>query len=334
MPRLIAALLMAAVIQISMPGQAEECQATPPVGKAMAFQHKRSELMVKLSGQARHRGQDVLVVAGQPQWLIAKFAYGQADKDLKGEPVDIYAQKAPPCGPWSLLATVHTSADGEWGTVAGIEDDGGRIFYQIPEPLRLPVGRSTIFMRVQGDHSSARFDLLVTKPDTSVVVFDIDGTLTTHDKEVTKEYLAKMVKVDYDPKGYGGAVDVVTRWHQAGYQIVYLTGRPDFLRTPTDEWLGKNGFPKGVLRLADSLKQFLPTSDGVASYKAAVLDELRTAGFSIAAAYGNARTDIEAYGNAGVPKDRTYIIGPLGGDEGTRPVVDYPSHLKELVMPD
>jgi phosphatidate phosphatase PAH1 len=49
------------------------------------------------------------------------------------------------------------------------------------------------------------------------------------------------------------------------------------------------------------------------------------------AAYGNATTEIEAYSQAKVPKERTYIIGKHAGEQGTVAIPDYPSlgHLSE-----
>ncbi len=312
---------------------AEECMKEPPSQVAAGFKHKRTSLFVTSQGAARHRGQDVLVVPGQPQWLIAKFAYGQMDKDLKDEQVDIYVQRQPPCGEWTLLATRKTTTDGQKGTIQGIKDDGGRIFFEIPAELRLPEGRYPVRMRVRGDQTEAAFDLVVVAPGTRLAVFDIDGTLTTHDKEVTREYLADLVDQDYDPAMYAGAKAVVQVWDKAGYTIVYLTGRPDFLREPTEGWLMEQGFPRGVIHLTDTLDQFLPTSDGVATYKADYLRSLQAQGLIVAAAYGNAPTDIEAYGRVGIDARWTFIIGPHAGALGTSAVESYPEHLKSLQMP-
>lgn len=315
-------------------GVAEEKPCPPPLPTAAetSFKHTRSKLVVAM-GDARHRGQDVLVVAGQAQRLAGKFAYGQVDKDLKDEAVEIYIQKGAPCGDWSLLGQAWTSRAGDQGTVDGVVDDGGRVFFEIPEERRLPAGRYPIRLRVRGDGTVAAFDLVVVPPSTKVVVFDIDGTLTTRDKEITKDYLAEMVSVDYDPAMYVGAVEVVKAWAGKGYTVVYLTGRPDFLRSLSQKWLEKKGFPPGVLHLADTMRQVLPTSSGIAKYKTDYLQSLQARGLPIAAAYGNAATDIEAFASAGIEKSRTYIIGPHAGKEGTVAVAGYVEHLKGLVVP-
>jgi hypothetical protein len=312
--------------------QSGECSSLLPPSVGNSFKHKRSKLVTAM-GDASHRGQDVLVVVGQPQRLVAKFAYGQLDKDLKDEAVDIYVQRAVPCGEWSLLGQAWTTKDGDKGTVDGVEDDGGRVFFDITEERRLPLGRYPIRMRVRGDGTVAAFELVVVPPKTMVVVFDIDGTLTTRDKEITKEYLAELVNIDYDPVMYEGAVEVVKAWAEKGYTIAYVTGRPDWLRELSEKWLRAKGFPPGVLHLADTMHQVLPTSGGVAKYKSDYLKSLQARGLFVAAAYGNATTDIEAFAAAAIDKSRTYIIGPHGGKEGTVAVGGYREHVKGLVVP-
>ncbi len=312
--------------------QSGQCPPPLPTNAESSFRHKRSKLVTAL-GDARHRGQDVLVVVGNPQRLAAKFAYGQVDKDLKDEAVEIFVQREPPCGEWALLGQAWTTKDGAAGTVDGVEDDGGRVFFDIPEERRLPGGRYPIRMRVRGDGTVAAFDLLVVKPKSKVVVFDIDGTLTTRDKEITKEYLAELVNIDYDPDMYEGAVEAVNAWAEKGYTIAYVTGRPDWLRALSAGWLEAKGFPPGVIHLADTMHQVLPTSGGVAKYKADYLKSLQARGLFVAAAYGNAKTDIQAFAEAAIDKSRTYIIGKHGGKDGTVAVGSYVEHVTELVVP-
>ena len=232
--------------------QAQKQVCPPPLPSAVetSFKHKRSKLVTAM-GDARHRGQDVLAVAGRPQRLAGKFAYGQGDKDLKDEAVDIFVQRKAPCGEWALLGQAWTSKDGDNGTVDGVRDDGGRVFFEIPEEQRLPEGRYPVRMRVRGDGSLAVYDLVVVPPKTNVVVFDIDGTLTSRDKEITKDYLADLVNVSYDPDMFAGAVEVVKAWADKGYTVVYATGRPDWLRKLSVGWLEDKGFPPGVVHLAD-----------------------------------------------------------------------------------
>ncbi len=137
--------------------KAEDIGCPPPLPAAakVAFEHKRSVLVVKTAGSPNHRGQDVVAAVGEPQVLIGKFAYGTTDKDIKDEGVEVFVQRHPPCGDWQLLGTARTSKDGEHGKVFGIEDDGGRVFFTVPEAERLPVGRYPVRMRLVGDGSEA-----------------------------------------------------------------------------------------------------------------------------------------------------------------------------------
>ncbi|TNF30012.1 MAG: hypothetical protein EP329_14465 [Deltaproteobacteria bacterium] len=300
-----------------------------PSGPTADWDHPIQTPVTRAFGDANHRGQDVVVKVGEPQLLVGKFAYGFIDKDLKEELVEVWIQPDPPCGAWELFDTVRTSTDGQYGTQYGIEDDGGRIFYTIPTERRLPVGRFPVRMLVRGDHSMASFDLIVVEAGTEAIVCDIDGTLTTDDNELLMEIAQSIFNNTYDQEMRAGAVDMLWSWYDKGYLIVYLTGRPDLLRPMTERWLVAHGFPPGPLHLTDNNGQVLPTNGGVGDYKTAFLATLEgTGGLAIYAGYGNATTDIYAYGNANLPKDRTFIAGPHGGEDGTVDVGDdYQAHL-------
>jgi hypothetical protein len=308
-------------------------QPTPfvPPGKPAGWKQATTPILVTTMGAANHRGQDVIALAGAPQLLVGKFAYGVVDKDLKSEEVEVFVQEQPPCGPWVSLGVALTSEDGQHGTKYGIEDDGGRVFFTVPAAHARPVGRYPVRMLVRGDHSMARFALVVVPPATSSVVFDIDGTLTTDDFQLVSQLFSKLLAGSYTPKTYAAADQVVKAWSARGYLVVYLTGRPDTLREVTLDWLRGQGFPPGAVHLTDTLAQALPTSAGVAKYKSDFLALAQQgAKLALEAAYGNAATDIEAYATAGVPKARTFIIGPEAGKQGTTAIADYPGHLPSL----
>ncbi|MBC8071234.1 MAG: hypothetical protein IAG13_23115, partial [Deltaproteobacteria bacterium] len=82
-------------------------------------------------------------------------------------------------------------------------------------------------------------------------------------------------------------------------------------------WLREGGYPPGVVHTTDRHREVAPRVDGVGRFKADFLARLHGAGYRIAAAYGNAATDVWAYAQAGLPVDHTFIIGPHGGDGGT-----------------
>ena len=159
---LLLAFVLCAVALLSVQAAAR-CETprpfTPPETTAPWRDPERAE-RTRAFGPPNHRGRDAIVVAGAPQLLIGKFAYGVADKDLKGEEVDVYVQDDTPCGEWRLLGTGVTSEDGEHSVRAGVVDDGGRVFFSVPTEERLPLGRHAVRMLVRGDHSVAAFTVV------------------------------------------------------------------------------------------------------------------------------------------------------------------------------
>ena len=53
----------------------------------------------------------------EPQWALAKFAYGLSDDDLKDEEVDVWVMRG--CATWERLATAETTEDD--GTITWLE---------------------------------------------------------------------------------------------------------------------------------------------------------------------------------------------------------------------
>lgn len=321
----------AAVDAAPQADQGAQCsEPTPfaPGGQPSDWRHTSTKLFTVNVGSANHRGQDVIAEKGSQPVLIGKFAYGIIDKDLTDEDVEIYLQSAPPCGDWQLLATVATSEDGQYGTTYGIEDDGGRIFYTLPDSLNLAAGRYGVRMRVKGDHSAAAFTLFVLETGAQVVVTDIDGTLTTGDFELISQLFTEIFSGSYTPKAYAGGKEMLEAWAAKGYLPVYLTGRPDTLKPMTRQWLVDQGYPPGALHLTDTNAQAVPNSSGVGQYKADYLNSLKSvAKVELYAGYGNATTDIEGFASAAIPKTRTFIIGSNAGKSNTVAITDYPSHL-------
>jgi len=153
------------------------CDLAPPdPGPAADWRHATSALLAL--GTAYHRGRDLLLAEGDPQWALAKFAYGLlTDTDLHDEDVDVWLLRD--CATWELLGTATTSEDDQNPTVEGVADTGGRVFFRIPEEKRLGLGRHRIRFVVKGDLSTADAYLQILPPGARVVVTDIDGTLTT-----------------------------------------------------------------------------------------------------------------------------------------------------------
>ncbi len=58
------------------------------MGPKVAWNSALTPILVTSQGAPQHRGRDLFLRVGDPQWVLGKFAYGLADKDLKGE--DVY----------------------------------------------------------------------------------------------------------------------------------------------------------------------------------------------------------------------------------------------------
>jgi hypothetical protein len=293
-------------------------------------------------GDPNHRGQDVIVQVGNPQVLVGKFAYAFVDKDMHCEDVDIWIQREVPCGAWEHLGVARTTDNPDdsldcnnFGTRYGIEDDGGRVFFEIPDDVALPVGRYPIRMVLRGDLSIAAFDLVVVAPGTQAIVTDIDGTLTTSDNELITEVALAIFNETYQQEAYPEAERMVRTWADKGYLVVYATGRPDLLRKMTERWVEPR-FPPGPMHLTDTNAQVMPDNEGVGTYKKEFFLYLKSQGLDIVAAYGNATTDIYAYAEAGIPKAITWIIGKHAGEENTNPVTGGYADVVPLVeaMPE
>jgi phosphatidate phosphatase PAH1 len=261
-----------------------------------------------------------IVNPGAALAVAGKFAYGVISKDLEDEDVTLFVRLpgADPCGAWREVGTATTDSDGR----ATVAVDPALV----PEP-----GHYDFRLVVLGDQTDARGALWVVEPGTAFVLFDVDGTLTIGDAELFEQIL-----LGQNPEMYTSADTVAQTWFDAGYQPLYVTGRPYFLNPATRTWLAQRGFPQGPVRTTDDLQQALPTADGVQTYKREYLRGLMAdAGIVIPAAYGNATTDICAYAQAGLDPASTWIIGPNAGGacEGfaaTQALADYPSHLPAL----
>lgn len=86
-------------------------------------------------------------------------------------------------------------------------------------------------------------------PLAPLAVFDLDGTLadTAHRQRflerTPRDWNAFFAAAPQDPPLARG-VELALR-SAAEYEVVYLTGRPERCRTDTEEWLTRQGLPKG-----------------------------------------------------------------------------------------
>lgn len=172
------------------------------------------------------------------------------------------------------------------------------------------------------------------EPCLEAVVFDIDETLTISDAEWEKQ------KADgtYDPVAREAATELVVAYAERGYYIVYLTARaktwvlkgtgetsPDATR----RWLVEHEFPIDDARTRLIMADMVVPGSAARTYKAEALADMQADGFAFVAAYGNAVTDIAAFGDAMIAKESTFIIGEHAGEDGTVAIAgeSWKSHL-------
>jgi hypothetical protein len=167
----------------------------------------------------------------------------------------------------------------------------------------------------------------VTDATRTVVVTDIDETLTTSDNE----WLTQIAIPGTDPAMRPAANRLMQDWEARGYRIIYLTARGEGLRLldgqtareATVAWLRDHDFPfrpRDVF-LADGVGALFGEAE---DYKTQVLNQLKRDGFELSFAYGNADTDIWAFQNAGIADDHQWLVGDLAGTMRANPL---PSRL-------
>jgi hypothetical protein len=124
-----------------------------------------------------------------------------------------------------------------------------------------------------------------------VVVFDIDGTLTTDQLSTTP---------------HAGAAAAVNAYVAKGYNVVYVTARwKSAQESSTRRWLSVNGFPSRPLYLSPNL---VIDDRSTVSYKTATLQSIEQGAPEVVYAYGDSDTDFAAYANVGVPRSRVYAL--------------------------
>lgn len=301
---------------------ADPCStAPPPPGASTPWRHFLSTIAVA-SGPPRHRGRDLFLREGDPQWALAKFSYGPADDDIQDEDVTIQLLRG--CGgSWEELGTVRTTNDGAHPSIEGVDDTGGRVYFEIPAERRLGVGRHRLHFVVRGDLSTADQIVEVVPAGARFVVTDVDGTQTESE---TAEWAA--VLGGPDPAARPSGPELMTAYARRGYRILYLTARPDWLDARTHSWLELRGYPPGIVHTTLSLTGAMGTA--AIDFKTAELAELeaRFPG-GLEDGIGNTDTDVAAYVNVGLPPERLFAYMYDPGPQGTR-VDDYATLIPAL----
>lgn len=154
------------------------------------------------------------------------------------------------------------------------------------------------------------------------IVTDIDETLTISDAE----FLMQLGDSTYDPVEREGGAEMITAYVDLGYRIMYLTARAESLsatdsgetsRELTERWLMEHGYPLAEDTTEVVLSEVLVLGESARTYKAEAIAALQADGWRFDYAYGNATSDIDAYADAGISLDVTFIIGEHAGEGGT-----------------
>ncbi|BBN83487.1 hypothetical protein PA25_34720 [Pseudoalteromonas sp. A25] len=256
-----------------------------------------------------HMIHDVVVAKGNTATLSAKFDYGAvAHKDLEYETVRFYI-RGEQDSQWQFLSEQVTNSD-------------GKAFVTIPA---LPAGQYRIYAGVPADGSGTEGFVTVVDPNTPAVLFDIDGTLTLSDEEAIGDYTG-IDRAD----AREGAYSLVRRYMDLGYQPVYLTARVYWYAKGTRSWLDWLGLPEGILRTTMSNETSLYRT---AEYKIEQINRFKAQGLNIVRAYGNAKTDAEAFIKAGLGSQNSFTIGEDAGHYGTTAILNdgYSEHISQHV---
>jgi hypothetical protein len=282
----------------------------PQLGAARSWNHPIVSRVIVAAGPAYHRGRDQILSVGEAQWVIGKITYSLVDKDLKDEEVDVFLERG--CGgSWEKLGTAITTQNGAHATVDGVEDTGGRVYFQIPKAKELGAGRHRIRLVVAGDQTSTDLRIDVLPKGSPIVVSDVDGTLTSSE---TAEYPALLTGKlpDAQPK----AADALASLAAKGYHVVYLTARPEWLNGRTHEFLTANGFPAGTVHTTTGLTGAL--GGAAATFKTDELKRLAGHGHVIDWGFGNKASDTDAYDAAKVPAAHRIFLGVTDTHGGKR----------------
>lgn len=299
--------------------QPPACDApVPSLGTMGEWRHTSSRITAAI-GSPRHRGRDLWLREGDAQWALGKFAYGASDDDVKDEDVDVYLLRG--CeGDWEFLGTATTTEDGAHATVEGVEDTGGRVYFELPPAQRLGLGRHRLLFVVQADHSTAEQFIEVLPAGARFAITDVDGTQTESENA---EFGAIFSGATVTAQPFGA--ELMSAFAARGYRPFYLTARPDWLQTRTVEWLSENGYPPGVVHTTLGFTGAMGNAAVV--FKTGELAAL-LARFpdSIEVSIGNTATDTTAFSNVGVTPERAWLYRYDPGAMGTR-IDDYGAQI-------
>jgi LNS2 (Lipin/Ned1/Smp2) len=258
--------------------------------------------------------QDVMGNSGAEQVISGRFMRG--NNALLGQ---VFADE------WVSLWT--SAADGSWTSLGrALTDEDGAYSIPLSGDDAFEMGSFAVYAIMEGDQSCEPHGIFLWPAGTKIVVTDIDGTLTFGDEEL----ISQMADQSYDQLEMPSASEMMQAWSDKGYKVLYVTARIDLFRPLTRVWLYAHGMPFGPLITTEKLTQ----GEATREYKATALNRIQDEfGWELVAAYGNAITDVQAFGDAGIPKDATFSIGEAMGELETVgiPDSDYADHLLNYV---
>lgn len=311
------ALTSAGCVAQSIATQAGHCDAAPPTVTPEGFRHD------SFKDAPMHRGRDMFFRDGEPQWVLAKFAYGTVGDRLKDEDVDIFVLTG--CGAaWKKLARVRTSGSNHSSReVEGFEDDEGRVLYQIPDSQRLPIGRHRVRLVAAADGTATELFIEVLPQGTELAVIDLDGTMN---EGIAVEVAYKIF--DATSPARDGSTDVLQTLAQKGYRPYYLTARADLDIGRTRDFIRQNGFPDGVIETTSLVVGEFGAA--AAKFKEASLDRQKARGLVASFAFGNQKSDAEAFDHGGIPREHRFFFAFDDQQFGGRRVDSYVDLASEL----
>ncbi|WP_293255365.1 hypothetical protein [Nannocystis sp.] len=296
-----------------------KCDATPPTLPGQGAES---------SGYSR--GRDMFYVEGQPQWVLAKFTkWGfPIDKDVVGSTVHIFLDRD--CaGAWEELGTTVTTDDGEHAIVEGVEDSGGRVYFQIPADKLLGPGRHRVHMVDEDEWETATAIIDIVPKGAPFFVSDVDGTLTTSENEEAWDFL-----LDNLPDANPFSAQALGILASKGYRPMYITARPEWLDRRTREFVTMHNFPQGIIHTTTIYEG--ATGAPAAAYKTGEFAQLKAKGLVPTFVFGNRDSDALAFDNAGVePPDHRFFFQFTDTMFGGRRIDSYEELLAEFeALPD
>lgn len=242
--------------------------------------------------------------------MFARGSNGLLGTPFVGEWVSVWK---PLAGLWKQLGRVQT-------------DENGAYSIKVPDADKFAKGTNLLYGILEGSGDCAVHGVFLWPEGTTIIVTDIDGTMTKSDQEMMKQ----LSDANYDAVENKGALDMMKTWASKGYYIVYMTARPHTLREMTRKWLYAHDFPFGPVITAETMVY----NEAARKYKGDWIKKMKNDfQWNVAAAYGNAQSDVDGYSDGGIAKDITFTINEASGSDGTTAIADsdFTSHTASYV---